>query len=263
MDQSRSFGRPVVDLGVSNIAVPNISVHKLISGQHIDPNYKHIEYDIHVLVDQIDHQQKIIQKQAEVIKQHARYHQSPWFTKETFTYHDFTSDDWNDAQLPNDAHATFERRMRLPMKFKAMFVLLPYSEQIGGVRHAAMFPKMGEALVYITHQPEMARRLSSFDLEWLPPGPNSDHQEIMVGHHSLLKCNHELNGILFGSTAQSTSGGTCVVLSQGGSFYIQEMYIDTIDDICELVLVGQKYATTLGTRLPGFCVYGVDEVIDT
>lgn len=270
---SRAFGRPATDISASHIQAPSMTTRRMSSTTHVDPNYLLIESDIYQIIQQLEtyrdvilDQQKILEKQKKVLDDHDEtmsvlhtYHQPPWFTKESYTFCEFDSNDWKDNTVPPDSESLFVKRIVLPHKFKAMFVIFRHSNKIGEPRHACLMPKHGEAVVYVTSHPNFARRLTSFDLEWMPPGPNSNHAEVMVGHHSLLKSPQDMNGYLFGATSESSSGGQCVVLSEGGGFYIKALYIDTSLPQYELVLVGEKYKNTLNTHLGGFCAYGVDD----
>lgn len=270
---SRAFGRPANDISANHIHAPSLSVRRIVSANHIDPNYAEIESDIYQLTQQLEvyrdailEHQKVLEKQKTLAEDHEdtmtilhTFHQPPWFTKESYTYCEFTSEDWKDNTIPTENNAVFVRKLTLPQKFKAMFVLFRHSSKIGEPRHVSLYPKHGEAVVYITSHPNFAKRLTSFDLEWLPPGPNSNHAEVMVGHHSLLKSPPDMNGYLFGATSESSSGGQCVVMSEGGSFYIKALYIDTSLPQYELVLIGEKYKNTFNTTLGGFCAYCIDE----
>jgi hypothetical protein len=262
--QLRSFGRPKKDLGADAISTDHITSKMVSSIEHIDTNVVEIEKDIFDLQDIAFHnaeesigtQQEIGSIQNDLVD--LQYIQSlPWFCKSNFVHGVVNPGNWNVSSIPDSANQLFVRYINLPDTYTGMILILPRVTNIGEARHVSMHPKNSEACVYITTNPVNTIRLSSFDVEWLPPMNGSDSDNF-ISHGTLLAKPTKLGGFVFGSNAESTTEpGQCVVFPDSGAFYIQSMYLDNNGGFSKIVFIGQKFQATQSKNLNGFTFYGI------
>lgn len=262
--QSQSFGRPQKDLGLSIISTDHLTSKLITSVEHIDTNVVEIEKDIFDLQEvafrsaeeSLNTMQEISTVQNDLVELH--YIQSlPWFCKSNFVYGVVTRDQWNISMVPDGANPIFVRYVDLQDTFTGMILCIQRVDGIGEARHVSIQPKSNEASVYIATKPELAVRLSSYDIEWFPSLTPESESDSLVGHGSLLAKPVKLGGFVFGSSAESNSEGQCIVFPNSGPFYVQSIYIDNNSGHSRIILVGQKYQASFGKQLSGFSFYGI------
>jgi hypothetical protein len=261
---SSSFGRPPKDFNVDSLASGHLTSNMISSLEHIDTNVVEIEKDIYdlqgIVYDQseesLNTSQEIATVQNDLVE--LQYIQSlPWFCKSNFVYGEIVPDNWNIAAIPNASNQLFIRYIELQDTYTGMILILPRSNIVGESRHVSIVPKSSEAVVYISVNPADTVRLTSFDIEWLPPTSINDSDRF-IGHLSLLAKPVKLNGYVFGSSSPSDmQGSQCVVFPNSGSFYIQSLYLDNNAGHTRIVMIGQKYQSSAGASLVGFDYYGI------
>lgn len=261
-----SFGRPPRDMNVSSLATQHVTSNLINSLEHIDSNVVAIEKDIYDLQsivyesseEALNTSQELSAVQNDLLE--LQYVQSlPWFCKSNFIYGEIQNSQWNVSTVPSGTSQTFVRYVQLDQTFTSMILFLPKSSSVGESRHASVVPKSSEACVYITNNPIDTVRLSSFDVEWMPPNSNNQNDsdsERFIGHSALLSKPSRMNGYVFGSSVTSNMTGQCVVFPDSGPFYIQAIYIDNSNGFSKIVFIFEKYQSSSSTSLPGFSYYG-------
>jgi len=253
-----SIGSVKKDLNVTTLHCDHANVKLLSTLDHVDRNINSIERDIFELQnvvlqntsDTVGIMNETSNMQNDMID--LRFIQSqPWFVKSKFVYRDIQPLQWNDITVPDSSSETFIRFIQFDDIYTSGMLILPKAQSIGESRHVTMFPKSTEAVVYIGISPDNATRLSSFDIEWMVDANSNDQ---LVGHGALLS--KTINKCFIGSTADSSSPGSCVVFPSIGQCYITAMYLDNNSGTSKIVVIFQKYQSTSGKTLPGFSFYG-------
>jgi hypothetical protein len=254
------------DMALSSLTSSHITSKLMTSVEHMDKNMIDVERDIFELQDvalqMSDETLNIVHEISTVQNDfiELQYIQSlPWFCKSNFAYREVTPDQWNVQTTSDSSNQLFIRVVELADTYTGMFLILPRATRAGDTRCVSMFPKSSEACVYVSTNPNDAVRLTSFDLEWVPPKTGND-TERYLGHEALLAKPGKLNGYLFGSVFSSTNSNQedqCVVFPDAGPFYVQTVYLDNNSGHTKIVFVFQKYKSSTEKILPGFSFYGV------
>jgi hypothetical protein len=186
----------------------------------------------------------------------------PWFCKSNFKYEEVKTSQWNDSSVPDSANQVFIRTVPLSDTYTGMFLLLPRSQHAGESRSASFNPKSNEACVYVSTNPADTVRLTSFDLEWVPPSVGSLETDTYIGHGTLLSKPVRTNGCVFGSVFSSTDVQNpppvdcCVVFPNAGPVYVKSIYLDNNSGHSILTFTFEKFKSSSETSLPGFSFYG-------
>lgn len=263
---TNSLGHITSDLSLSNLNTHHIYSHVSKTANSVDPNVVEIEKDIHLLQqmactvadESTDVTDQVQQLQNDVIDLQC-IHTLPWFAKSNFGYEQISASQWDDGCVPDAATEMFVRTVTLTNTYTAAFVLLPRAANVGEARHVSFSPRANEAVVYVTTSPLDSCRLSAFDVEWvLGTTDSSAPSDVFVGQKALLSRPAQMEGWVFGATADSsTPHGRCVVFPDSGAFYVQSLYLDNQQDTSRITLVGQKFQPTSGKQLGGFVVVGL------
>lgn len=262
-NQNRGFGRPDMDLSVNHVASKTMSTNVLTAVEVIDNNIVAIEQDIYnarLLLtsntdDIISNAIDIVQNEKMILDVN-EHHSFPWFNKSAFIYGIIDGAQWSEGgAVPDGATSIFTRRVTLSGKFKNVIVILPCIDS--NVRHASVTLESKKAAAFVSENPLLSTRLTSFEFEWFPSEDNLVG-DIQVGHATLFSKPPLLSNFLFGSDKDTVLiDSKSVVFPSSGSLYVQSIYLDNSGPLSQLVLVGQKFYITNGTTLGGFEYYGV------
>jgi hypothetical protein len=262
---SKAFGRPIKDLSVSHVSAEQMTSKLISSLESIDSNIIEIEKDIfdlqdiavHSVEESVNTIQELTTVQNDLIE--LQYVQTlPWFCKSNFVYGEVQPQHWDITNIPDPTGQLFIRYINLTETYTGMLCFIPRITNIGETRHVSVHPRSNEACIFINTNPAHTIRLSSFDIEWFPPIPNGESEaDTFVGHKSLLKRPANLNGYVFGASAESNSPGQCVVFPNSGPFYIQSFYLDNNAGYTRIVLIGHKYQVSSNKTLGGFTYYAL------
>lgn len=261
----KPFGNITKDIEAPSINSSVIHSKYISSIEHIDTNVIAIEKDIYDLQDIAYHSteeaintiHELSNVQNDLID--LKYTQSlPWYCKSNFVYGEVQDHEWNNTTVPDSANQMFVRYVSLDDTYTGMILYLPKSILVGDSRHASVTPKSSEACVYIGMNPNDSVRLSSFDIEWMPKSEEEVQSGVLVGHSTLLSKPKAMGGFLFGSAIEPNSdNGQGVVLPDAGAFYIKTLYLDNNSGTSKIVMIGQKFQSTIGKTLPGFAYSGI------
>ena len=261
------------DMSLSALNSTHVHSHIMSSVEHIDQNINDVEKDIYELQDvalQISDETVNLAHDISTIQNdfiELQYVQSlPWFCKSNFTYQEVQSHQWDISQVSDSSNQLFIRVVELTDTYTGMFILLPRNMQAGETRSVSMIHKQSEACVFVSSKPENSIRLTSFDLEWMPPQQIAD-PDVFVGHSTLLSKPKKMGGFLFGSVFSSANNGDddhqsiqlnpCVVFPNSGPFYVQSIHLDNNNGNTNIVFLFKKHQASQGLELPGFSFYGV------
>ena len=264
-EQNRSIGRILPDLSAQHVSTQSIRTKNLMAVESVDQIVVEIENDITDLNQVVDEQQNQINElnhDVSVVEQvvlNMNTVQSwPWWSNVNIEYGQVQAINWlPSSNIPDAASGEFQRTVILPKTFSALIVVLPLAVLTPDIRHASIFLGQEHVAVMITTNVQNTIRLSALKTEWFPDGTGT--REIQMGYGTLYQRPSGTFQYVFG-TDDNTSGGAaqCVVFPGAGEMYVKSLYLDSSNPAQQqLVLVGEKFASTTNNFLTGIEYYGI------